>query len=78
MYSIDFVATTGAGDVEVKATMTFKADKYSTWAENIDMVTFNGMDIMGLLTEEQFSELETQGMEAIKAQREWEIVNYEP
>jgi hypothetical protein len=78
MYSIDFVATTGAGDVEVKATMTFKADKYSTWAENIDMVTFNGMDIMGLLTDEQFADLEAQGIKAIKAQREWEVMNYEP
>ena len=78
MYSIDFVATTGAGDVEVKATMTFKADKFSTWAENIDMVTFNGMDIMGLLTEEQFADLEAQGIRAIETQREWEIVNYEP
>jgi hypothetical protein len=78
MYSIDFVATTGAGDVEVKATMTFKADKYSTWAENIDMVTFNGMDIMGLLTEEQFANLEAQGIRAIETQREWEVVNYEP
>jgi len=78
MYSIDFVATTGAGDVEVKATMTFKADKFSTWAENIDMVTFNGMDIMGLLTEEQFADLEAQGIRAIETQREWEVVNYEP
>jgi hypothetical protein len=78
MYAIDFVATTGAGDVEVKATMTFKADKYSTWAENIDMVTFNGMDIMGLLTEEQFADLEAQGIRAIETQREWEKVNYEP
>ena len=78
MYSIDFVATTGVGDVEVKVTMSFEADRYTSWAENIDMVTFEGVDIMGLLTEEQFSELEAQGMEAIKAQREWEKVNYEP
>ena len=78
MYSIDFDATTGAGDVEVKVTMSFEADRYTSWAENIDMVTFNGMDIMGLLSDEQFSDLETQGIEAIRAQREWEIVNYEP
>ena len=77
-HTIDFEATTGAGDVEVKVTMSFEADKYTSWAENIDMVTFEGVDIMGLLTEEQFSELEAQGMEAIKAQREWEVVNYEP
>ena len=78
MYAIDFTATTGAGDVEVKVTMSFEADRYTSWAENIDMVTFNGMDIMGLLSDEQFAELEAQGMEAIKAQREWETVNYEP
>jgi hypothetical protein len=78
MYAIDFTATTGAGDVEVKVTMTFEADRYTSWAENIDMVTFNGMDIMGLLSDEQFADLEAQGMEAIKAQREWETVNYEP
>lgn len=78
MYTIDFEATIGAGDVEVKVTMSFEADRYTSWAENIDMVTFNGMDIMGLLSDEQFSDLETQGIEAIRAQREWEKVNYEP
>lgn len=77
-HTIEFQAITGAGGVEVNVTMSFEADKYTSWAENIDMVTFNGMDIMGLLTEEQFSDLEAQGMEAIKAQREWEVVNYEP
>ena len=77
-HTIEFQATTGAGDVEVNVTMSFQADKYTSWAENIDMVTFNGMDIMGLLSDEQFADLEAQGMEAIKAQREWEVVNYEP
>jgi hypothetical protein len=78
MHTINFEATTGAGDVEVQVTMSFEADQYSSWAENIDMVTYNGMDIMGLMTDEQFAELEAQGIEAIQAQREWEIVNYEP
>ena len=77
-HTIEFQATTGAGDVEVNVTMSFEADKYTSWAENIDMVTFEGVDIMGLLTEEQFADLEAQGIEAIKAQREWEVVNYEP
>jgi hypothetical protein len=78
MHTINFDATTGAGDVNVKVTMSFKADKYSTWAENIEMVTFNGMDIMGLMTEEQFADLEAKGVRAIETQRHWEIVNYEP
>jgi hypothetical protein len=76
--TINFTATTGAGGVEVQVTMSFEADQYSSWAENIDMVTYNGMNIMGLMTDEQFAELEAQGIEAIQAQREWEIVNYEP
>ena len=78
MHTIDFDATTGAGDVDVKVTMSFKADKYSSWAENIEMVTYNGMDIMGLMTEEQFADLEAKGIKAIETQRHWEIANYEP
>ena len=78
MHTINFEATTGAGDVEVQVTMSFKADKYSTWAENIEMVTYNGMDIMGLMTEEQFADLEAKGIKAIETQRHWEIMNYEP
>ena len=76
--SIEYTATTGAGGVEVQVTMSFEADSYSSWAENIDTVTYNGMDIMGLLTDEQFAEMEAQGIEAIQAKREWEVVNYEP
>jgi len=78
MHTINFEATTGAGDVEVQVTMSFKADKYTSWAENIEMVTYNGMDIMGLMTEEQFADLEAKGIRAIEEQRNWEIVNYEP
>jgi hypothetical protein len=78
MHTINFEATTGAGDVEVQVTMTFKADKYTSWAENIEMVTYNGMDIMGLMTDEQFEELEAKGIKAIEAQRVWETENYEP
>ena len=78
METINFMAQTGAGDVEVQVTMSFKADKYSSWAENIEMVTLNGMDIMGLMTDEQFADLEAKGVRAIETQRHWEIVNYEP
>jgi hypothetical protein len=78
MYTIDFDATTGAGNVEVKVTMSFEADKYSTWAENIEMVTYSGMDVMGMMTDEQFAELEAEGLKAIDAKRQWEKDNYEP
>jgi hypothetical protein len=78
MHTINFDAQTGSGDVEVQVTMSFKADKYSSWAENIEMVTYNGMDILGLMTDEQFADLEAKGIRAIETQRHWEIVNYEP
>jgi len=78
MHTINFEATTGAGDVEVQVTMSFKADIYSTWSENIEMVTYKGVDIMGLMTDEQFADLEAKGIRAIETQRHWEIVNYEP
>jgi hypothetical protein len=78
MYTIDFDATTGAGNVEVKVTMSFEADKYSTWAENIEMVTYSGMDVMGMMTDEQFADLEAEGLKAIDAKRQWEKDNYEP
>lgn len=77
-HTINFDATTGAGDVEVQVTMSFEADKYTSWAENIEMVTYNGMDIMGLMTDEQFADLEAKGIKAIEAQRVWETMNYEP
>jgi hypothetical protein len=78
MNTINFEATTGAGDVEVQVTMSFKADRYSTWAENIEMVTYNGMDIMGLMTDEQFSDLEAKGIKAIEGKKLWDLENYEP
>jgi hypothetical protein len=78
MHTINFDATTGAGDVEVQVTMSFKADKYSSWAENIEKVTYEGVDITGVMTEEQFADLEAKGIRAIEEQRNWEIVNYEP
>ena len=75
---IDFEATTGAGDELVQVTMSFQADKFSSWAENIETVTFNGMDVMGLLSDEQFKELEAKGIKAIDDKKVWEIANYEP
>lgn len=78
MHTINFEATTGAGDETVQVTMSYKADKYSTWAENIESVTFNGMDVMGLLTEEQFADLEAKGIRAMEEKKVWDSNNYEP
>ena len=77
-YSIDFQTTTGAGDEIVKVTMTYERDESGIYAENIESITFNGMDVMGLLTEEQFADLEIEGCKAIHEQAKFAMENYEP
>ena len=77
-YSIDFQAKTGAGDETVVVTMTYERDENGVYAENIESITFNGMDVMGLLSEEQYSDLEMQGCKAIDEQEKFARENYEP
>ena len=77
-YSIDFQTTTGAGDETVVVTMTYERDENGVYAENIESITFNGMDVMGLLLEEQYSDLEMQGCKAIDEQEKFARENYEP
>ena len=77
-YSIDFQAKTGAGHETVVVTMTYERDENGVYAENIESITFNGMDVMGLLSEEQYSDLEMQGCKAIDEQEKFARENYEP
>jgi len=77
-YSIDFQTTTGAGSEIVQVTMTYERDESGIYAENIEAITFNGMDVMGLLSEEQFAELEIQGCKAINDADTFALENYEP
>lgn len=77
-YSIEFQATTGAGSETVNVTMVYERDDIGIYAENIESITFNGMDVMGLLSDEQFMELELQGCQAIHDQTKFAMENYEP
>ena len=77
-YSIDFQTTTGAGDEIVKVTMTYERDQSGIYAENIESVTFDGINVIGLLTEEQFADLEIEGCKAIHDQDKFAMENYEP
>lgn len=77
-YHITFQATTGAGSVVVKATMSYEMDESGVYAENIDELTFEGVDIMGLLSEEQFADLEIQGCKAVHDEINFAMENYEP
>ena len=77
-YSIEFQATTGAGSETVNVTMVYERDDIGIYAENIESITFNGMDVMGLLSEEQFADLEIQGNDAIDKEIKFALENYEP
>jgi hypothetical protein len=57
-----FEAKTGAGDETVTCKMTYERDEYGTFAENIESVIFEGVEVISLISEEQFSELETDGV----------------
>lgn len=77
-YSINFQSNTGAGGETVNVTMTYERDESGTYAENIESITFNGIDVMGLLSEEQFGDLELAGCQAIFDEAKFNLENYEP
>ena len=62
-YEFIFEAKTGGGGETVTCKMTYERDEYGTYAENIETVTFGAdkIDVTGLLSEEQFAELEIDG-----------------
>ena len=63
-YEFIFNATTGGGGETVTCKMFYERDEHGTFAENIETVTFgtDKVDVTGLLSEEQFAELEMEGM----------------
>ena len=61
-YEFTFNATTGAGGVTVTCKMSYERDEHGTFFENIEDVIYEGISIMGLLTDEQYSELEMIGI----------------
>lgn len=61
-YEFEFNATTGAGDETVTCRMVYERDEGGTYAENIESVMFEGVDVIGLISDEQFCELEMIGM----------------
>jgi ABC-type transporter MlaC component len=61
-YEFTFNATTGAGGVTVTCKMSYERDEHGTFFENVEDVTYEGISIMGLLIDEQYSELEMVGI----------------
>jgi hypothetical protein len=60
-YEFYFEAKTGGGGETVICKMTYERDEHGTYAENIESIIFMGVEVIGLLTEEQFAELEING-----------------
>jgi hypothetical protein len=60
-YEFYFEAKTGGGGETVICKMTYERDEHGTYAENIESIIFMGIEVIGLLTEEQFAELEIDG-----------------
>jgi hypothetical protein len=78
MHTIEFQATTGAGGEIVQVTMSYEEDIDGVYAENIESVKFEGVEVIGLISEEQFAELEIEGCNAINENKIIAMQNYEP
>jgi hypothetical protein len=64
-YEFTFNALTGAGSELVTCKMIYERDEHGTYAENIESVMFNGVEAIGLISEEHFAELERTGIEKL-------------
>jgi len=58
MSTWEFDTTTGAGSEVVTIVYEYEQDQDSTYNESIKEIWFNGRDVIGLLSDEQFKELE--------------------
>jgi hypothetical protein len=65
-YEFEFNATTGAGGETVTCKMFYERDEHGPYFESIEDVTFEGVSVIGLLSEEQFSELEMVGVNKLR------------
>jgi hypothetical protein len=74
----EFDTTTGEGSVIVTVVMEYEQDEDGTYNENIDSVKFEGIEVIGFITTEQFAELEIEGCKAINENKIIAMQNYEP
>ena len=56
-----FDTTVGEGSVIVTVVMEYEQDEEGTYNENIEEVWFEGRNVMGIFTVEQYKELEIEG-----------------
>ena len=58
MSKLEFDTTTGAGREIVTVVYEYEYDGETTYNESIKEIWFNGRDVIGLLSDEQFKELD--------------------
>ena len=66
-YEYTFNALTGAGSETVTCKMQYEMDEHGPYFENITSILFEGVEVMALISEEQFSDLEMIGLNMLRA-----------
>ena len=66
-YEFYFEAQTGGGGEIVTCKMQYEMDEDGPFAQNIESIIFEGKEVIGLLTDEQYFELEADGLAKLKA-----------
>ena len=73
-YEFIFEAQTGGSSETVICKMSYERDEDGVFAQNIESVLFEGKEVIGLISEDQFTELEGVGIDklAVSIQEEKE------
>jgi len=61
MNTWEFDTTVGAGSEVVTVVYEYEQDQDSTYNESIKEIWFEGRDVIGIISDEQFKELEMEG-----------------
>ena len=64
-YEFLFEAKTGGGDETVICKMSYERDEDGAYGQNIESILFDGKEVVGLISELQFSELELLGIDKL-------------
>lgn len=76
----EFDTTVGEGSVIVTVVMEYEQDEEGTYNENIEEVWFEGRNVIGLFSDEQFKELEMEAAMRFQhhKQTKGQEVDFEP
>ena len=59
--TFEFTTTTGAGDETVQCVLEYSVDESGTYAENLIAITFEGVSIFSVISDDQFCDIEMKG-----------------